>query len=65
MHMVIKNVRRFLLETIPYNSLIQKFQTLHDISFRYIFLGGGGAGEGRVTQEQGIDVSTMQKGVIV
>lgn len=64
MHMVIKNVRRFLLETIPYNSLIQKFQTLYDISFRYIFLGGG-AGEGRVTQEQGIDVSTMQKGVIV
>ena len=49
-----------------YNSLIQKFQTLHDISFRYIFFfGGGGAGEGTVTQEKGIDVSTMQKGVIV
>lgn len=50
-----------------YNSLIQKFQTLRDISFRYIyfFLWGGGAGEGRGTQEKGIDVSTMQKEVIV
>ena len=45
-----------------YSSLIQKFQTLRDISFRYFFLGG--AGEGRGTQEKGIDVSTMQKGVI-
>ena len=50
-----------------YNSLIQKFQTLRDISFDiYIFFGGGGgAGEGRGTQEKGIDVSTMQKEVIV
>ena len=68
MHMVIKNVRRCLLETIQLiNPKISDF-TRYFFSI-YIFLGGGGggrgAGEGRVTQEKGIDVSTMQKGVIV
>ena len=70
MHMVIKNVRRCLLETIQLiNPKISDF-TRYFFSI-YFFLGGGGggggggAGEGRVTQEKGIDVSTMQKGVIV
>ena len=68
MHMVIKNVRRCLLETIQLiNPKISDF-TRYFFSI-YIFFGGGGggrgAGEGRVTQEKGIDVSTMQKGVIV
>ena len=63
MHMVIKNVGRYLLGTIQLiNPKISDFTRYF---FRYIFLGGGGAGEGRGTQEKGIDVSTMQKGVIV
>lgn len=62
MHMVIKNVRRYLLETIKLiNPKISDF-TRYFIS---IFLVGGGVGKGRGTQEKGIDVSTMQKGVIV
>ena len=63
MHMVIKNVRRYLLETIKLiNPKISDF-TRYFIS---IFLvRGGGVGKGRGTQEKGIDVSTMQKGVIV
>lgn len=62
MHMVIKNVRRYLLETIKLiNPKISDF-TRYFIS---IFLVRGGVGKGRGTQEKGIDVSTMQKGVIV
>ena len=65
MHMVIKNVRRCLLETIQLiNPKISDF-TRYFFSVYFFFLGGGGAGEGTVTQEKGIDVSTRQKGVIV
>ena len=65
MHMVIKNVRRCLLETIQLiNPKISDF-TRYFFSVYFFFGGGGGAGEGTVTQEKGIDVSTMQKGVIV
>ena len=59
MHMVIKNVRRYLLETIQLTNRKISYFT------RYFFLGVGGAGEGRGTQEKGIDVSILQKGVIV
>ena len=63
MHMVIKHVRRFLLETIKLiNPKISDF-TRYFISI--FFWGGWGVGKGRGTQEKGIDVSTMQKGVIV
>ena len=63
MHMVIKNVRRYLLETIKLiNPKISDFTRF----FISIFLvGGGGVGKGKGMQEKGIDVSTMQKGVIV
>ena len=65
MHMVIKNVRSCLLETIQLiNPKISDF-TRYFFSVYIFFGGGGGAGEGTVTQEKGIDVSTMQKGVIV
>lgn len=64
MHMVIKNVRRYLLETIKLiNPKISDF-TRYFISI-FLVVGGGGVGKGRGTQEKGIDVSTMQKGVIV
>ena len=65
MHMVIKNVGRFLLGTIQLiNPKISDF-TRYFFRYIYFFGGGGGAGEGRGTQEKGIDVSTMQKEVIV
>ena len=62
MHMVIKNVRRYLLETIKLINPKISDLTRYFIS---IFFGGGGVGKGRGMQEKGIDVSTMQKGVIV
>ena len=67
MYMVIKHVRRFLLETIKLiNPKISDF-TRCFISIFLVGRGGGGwgVGKGRGTQEKGIDVSTMQKGVIV
>ena len=65
MHMVIKNVGRYVLETIQLiNPKISDF-TRYFFSIYIFFFVGGGAGEGRGTQEKGIDVSTMQKEVIV
>ena len=70
MHMVIKHMRRFLLETIKLiNPKISDF-TRYFISIFLVGGGGGGGGgwgggKGRGMQEKGIDVSTMQKGVIV
>ena len=63
MHMVIKNVRRYLLETIKL--INPKFSDLTRYFISIFLVGGGGVGKGRGMQEKGIDVSTMQKGVIV
>ena len=64
MHMVIKNVRRYLLETIKLINPEISDLTRYFISI-FLVGGGGGVGKGRGMQEKGIDVSTMQKGVIV
>ena len=63
MHMVIKNVRRYLLETIKL--INPKISDLTRYFISIFLVGGGGGGKGRGMQEKGIDVSTMQKGVIV
>ena len=66
MHMVIKNVGRYVLETIQLiNPKISDFTRYFFSIYIFFLWGGGGAGEGRGTQEKGIDVSTMQKEVIV